>query len=91
MLLDIWEEEDRTVLFITHDVEEAIFLADRVVVMTARPGQIKDIIDVDLDRPRDSSMLTTDTFNEYRKRASGLIHDEAERAMEQKQQETRGG
>ena len=88
MLLDIWEEEDRTVLFITHDVAEAIFLADRVVVMTARPGQIKDVIDVDIDRPRDSSVLTSEAFNEYQERASELIHDEAERAMEQKQQET---
>ena len=88
MLLDIWEEEDRTVLFITHDVAEAIFLADRVVVMTARPGQIKDVIDVDIDRPRDSSVLTSEAFNEYQERASDLIHDEAERAMEQKQQET---
>jgi len=88
MLLDIWEEEDRTVLFITHDVAEAIFLADRVVVMTARPGHIKDIIDVDIDRPRDSSVLTSEAFNEYQQRASELIHDEAERAMEQKQQET---
>jgi len=88
MLLDIWEEEDRTVLFITHDVAEAIFLADRVVVMTARPGQIKDVIDVDIGRPRDSSVLTSEAFNEYQERASDLIHDEAERAMEQKQQET---
>ena len=91
MLLDIWEEEDRTVLFITHDVAEAIFLADRVVVMTARPGQIKDVIDVDIDRPRDSSVLTSEAFNEYQERASELIHDEAERAMEQKQQETQEG
>ena len=91
MLLDIWEEEDRTVLFITHDVAEAIFLADRVVVMTARPGQIKDVIDVDIDRPRDSSVLTSEAFNEYQERASKLIHDEAERAMEQKQQETQEG
>ncbi|EMA46735.1 ABC transporter ATP-binding protein [Halococcus saccharolyticus] len=82
-LLDVWEDDDRTVLFITHDVEEAILLADRVVVMTARPGQVKDVIDVDLDRPRDTDMVTTDRFNELQRRASESIHDEAERAMEQ--------
>jgi NitT/TauT family transport system ATP-binding protein len=82
-LLDVWEDDDRTVLFITHDVEEAILLADRVVVMTARPGQAKDVIDVDLDRPRDTDMVTTDRFNELQRRANESIHDEAERAMEQ--------
>jgi NitT/TauT family transport system ATP-binding protein len=83
MLLDIWDEEDRTVLFVTHDVEEAIFLADRVVVMTARPGQVKGVLDIDLPRPRDYDMLTTDRFTEYKDRALELIHEEAERAMEQ--------
>jgi NitT/TauT family transport system ATP-binding protein len=82
-LLDVWEDDDRTVVFITHDVEEAILLADRVVVMTARPGQVKDVIDVDLDRPRDTNVVTSDRFNELQRRASESIHDEAERAMEQ--------
>lgn len=82
-LLDVWNDENRTVVFITHDIEEAIFLADRVVVMTARPGEVKDVIDVDLDRPRDVDMITTDKFTEYRERALGLIHEEAERALEQ--------
>jgi NitT/TauT family transport system ATP-binding protein len=86
MLLDIWDDENRTVLFITHDVEEAIFLADRVVVMTARPGQVKGIIDVELDRPRDFEVLTTDRFTQYKDRALELIHEEAERAMEQADQ-----
>jgi NitT/TauT family transport system ATP-binding protein len=82
-LLDVWEDEDRTVLFITHDVEEAILLADRVVVMSARPGQVKDVIDVDLGRPRSTDVVTTDRFNELQSRAIESIHDEAERAMEQ--------
>jgi NitT/TauT family transport system ATP-binding protein len=82
-LLDVWEDEDRTVLFITHDIEEAILLADRVVVMTARPGQVKDVIDVDLGRPRSTDVVTTDRFNELQSRAIESIHDEAERAMEQ--------
>ena len=82
-LLDVWENEDRTVVFITHDVEEAIFLADRVVVMSARPGQVKDVLDVDLDRPRKLDMVTTDEFTRVKRRALDLIHEEAERAMEQ--------
>ncbi len=82
-LLDVWEDDDRTVLFITHDVEEAILLADRVVVMTARPGQVKDVIDVDLERPRSTDIVTTDRFNELQRRANESIHDEAKRAMEQ--------
>ena len=82
-LLDVWQNEDRTVVFITHDVEEAIFLADRVVVMSARPGQVKDVLDVDLERPRKLDMLTTDEFNRVKRRALDLIHEEAERALEQ--------
>ena len=51
-LLKIWEEEKKTVVFVTHSVDEAIYLADRVVIMSARPGKIKDVIEVDLARPR---------------------------------------
>jgi NitT/TauT family transport system ATP-binding protein len=51
-LLRIWEEEKKTVVFVTHSVDEAIYLADRIVIMSARPGRIKDIIDIDIPRPR---------------------------------------
>ncbi len=51
-LLRIWEEEKKTVVFVTHSVDEAIYLADRIVIMSARPGRIKDIIDIDILRPR---------------------------------------
>lgn len=51
-LLKIWEKDTTTILFVTHSVDEAVFLADRIVVMSARPGQIEDIIDVGMDRPR---------------------------------------
>lgn len=82
LLLEIWEEDNRTVVFITHDVEEAIFLADRVLIMTASPGQIKETIDVDLERPRDLDVTTTPRFNELKEEALGHIVEEAREAME---------
>jgi ABC-type nitrate/sulfonate/bicarbonate transport system ATPase subunit len=61
-LLQLWRDLKRTILFVTHDVDEAIFLADRIVVMTPRPGRIAEILKVDLPRPRPLEVLTTDTF-----------------------------
>lgn len=89
MLLEIWDEEDRTVFFITHDVEEAIFLADRVVIMTARPGQVKEVLNVNLPRPRNFDILTTNEFTQIKRRVLDLIHQEAERAMQQANTEQR--
>ena len=53
LLLSLWQVQQKTVLFVTHDIEEAVLLADRIIVMTARPGSIKQIINIDLPRPRD--------------------------------------
>ena len=61
----IWSESRKTVLLVTHSIPEAVFLADRVVVMTSRPGQVAEIIDVDLPRPRALSILNTDIFGHY--------------------------
>lgn len=85
LLLEIWEEDNRTVVFITHDVEEAIFLADRVLIMTAGPGEIKETIDVDLERPRDLDVTTTPHFNELKEEALSHIVEEAREAMENEQ------
>jgi ABC-type nitrate/sulfonate/bicarbonate transport system ATPase subunit len=74
-LLRVWSRERRTVLFITHNIEEAILLGDRVVVMTARPGRIKEIVAVDLPRPRD---VTATDFNAIRRRVSALLEDEVQ-------------
>jgi NitT/TauT family transport system ATP-binding protein len=65
-LLETWSQEQRTVMFITHDVEEAVYLANRVVVMAARPGRIHQIIDVDLPYPRTEEMRLSAHFTEIR-------------------------
>lgn len=67
-LLDTWSQEKRTVMFITHDVDEAVFLATRVVVMAARPGRIYDVIDVDLPYPRTEDMRLSPEFGDLRNR-----------------------
>lgn len=61
-LLGLWESLHKTIVLVTHDVDEAIFLADRVYVMTARPGRVKLVQDIDLPRPRHLEMLTTSPF-----------------------------
>lgn len=64
-LLRIWSERKKTVLFITHSIEEAVFLADTIVVMTPRPGKMASIMDVELPRPRTVEMLTSNNFSGY--------------------------
>ena len=59
-LLEIWERDRKTVLFVTHSVEEAVFLSDRVVVLTRSPGRIKAVVDIDLPRPRRRAELLVD-------------------------------
>lgn len=85
LLLEVWQQDNRTVVFITHDVEEAIFLADRVFIMTAGPGKIKETIDVDIERPRDRDITTTPHFNELKEEALSHIVEEAREAMESEQ------
>src|SRR4051812_13459440 len=82
LLLGIWERERKTVLFVTHDIEEAIFLASRVVIMTARPGRIKADVPVDLPHPRDYRMKTSPHFSELKARLTEEIRVEAVRAAE---------
>src|SRR5258708_2746729 len=68
MLLGIWERDQKTVLFVTHDIEEAIFLGSRVIVMSARPGSIKAEIVVDLPHPRSYKIKTTPEFVRLKER-----------------------
>src|SRR5262249_7447890 len=69
-LQHIWMETQKTVVFVTHSVDEAIYLSDRVVVMTARPGTVKAIVPIELPHPR---AATSDEFNRYRKDITQLI------------------
>ncbi|MCK4824578.1 ATP-binding cassette domain-containing protein, partial [bacterium] len=64
-LLRIWEESKKTVFFITHSISEAVFLADRVVVLSERPSTVAEIVGVDLPRPRDLDLMVTDRFGRY--------------------------
>jgi ABC-type nitrate/sulfonate/bicarbonate transport system ATPase subunit len=74
-LLRVWSAARRTAIFITHNIEEAILLGDRVVVMTARPGRIKEIVTVNLPRPRD---VTSAEFNEIRRRIGLMLESEVQ-------------
>ncbi|MEZ5811038.1 MAG: ABC transporter ATP-binding protein [Rhizobiaceae bacterium] len=76
-LLDIWNRHKRTVLFITHDIDEAIFLGDRVVVMTARPGTIACKETIRLPRPRDMDVVTTPEFMKVKRKLLAILEEES--------------
>jgi NitT/TauT family transport system ATP-binding protein len=82
-LLRIFDATRKTVLFVTHAIEEAILLGDEVVVMTARPGRIKEVIAVDLPRPRSLDMVSSPQFGALFDRTFHLIREEVTTAMEQ--------
>jgi ABC-type nitrate/sulfonate/bicarbonate transport system ATPase subunit len=74
-LLSVWTEQRSTILFVTHDVDEAIFLADRVVVMSARPGRVRHVFDVDLPRPRGLDVLTSPAFTALKRSTLEIIYE----------------
>ncbi|WP_039656811.1 ABC transporter ATP-binding protein [Clostridium tyrobutyricum] len=75
-LLKIWEKTSKTIVFITHSIDEAVFLADRVVVLSSNPGAVKEIIDVNLPRPRKlGEIRNTPRFNDLSHRVWKLLHD----------------
>jgi ABC-type nitrate/sulfonate/bicarbonate transport system ATPase subunit len=82
LLLGIWERERKTVIFVTHDIEEAVFLASRTVVMSARPGRIKADIAVDLPHPRHYTIKTSPAFSDLKARLTEEIRVEAVLAAE---------
>ncbi|MFD1039429.1 ABC transporter ATP-binding protein [Virgibacillus byunsanensis] len=69
----IWQETGKTILFITHSISEAVFLSDRVAVMTPRPGRISQVVEVDLPRPRPLEIMNTDKFGVYAKQIRKVI------------------
>jgi NitT/TauT family transport system ATP-binding protein len=73
-LLDIWKNVDITVVFITHDLDEAIFLADRILVLKPHPGEVQEIIEVPVARPRHAEQMTSAEFQLTRARLDELIH-----------------
>jgi len=72
-LLKIWQKTKKTIIFVTHSIEEAAFLSDRVVVMSPRPGRIKEIVKIDLPRPRGEATRNDPKFTEYSKYLRGII------------------
>lgn len=82
-LLDIWREFRNTVVFVTHDIDEAVFLSDRIVVMSASPGRIIADIDVTLPRPREQSLLTSPEFMTLKRQCLDLIRKETLNAFQQ--------
>lgn len=81
LLLEIWNEIRTTVIFVTHDIDEAIFLADRIVVMTCRPATVKAQIDIKIRRPRTLDDVTTPEFSRIKRDCMALVREESLRAI----------
>jgi ABC-type nitrate/sulfonate/bicarbonate transport system ATPase subunit len=81
-LLRIWRSNRKTVMFVTHQIDEAVYLSDRVVVMTSRPGQVKATIDIDIPRPRDLSVKRTPHFLELVDEIWKMIEEEVKAALQ---------
>lgn len=81
-LLDVYDASNKTVFFITHDLEEAIFLASKVVVYTTRPGKVKKLIQVDIPRPRDFRVLSSERYLALKEEVIEAVHEEAQKAFE---------
>jgi NitT/TauT family transport system ATP-binding protein len=86
-LLDLFDAIGKTIMFITHDLDEAIYLSDRVFAMTTRPGKLKRWINVDIPRPRDITVRVSNRFLELRQEAIDAVHEEARKAFERGERE----
>jgi NitT/TauT family transport system ATP-binding protein len=84
-LVDLWQGSNKTVVFVTHSLMEAVFLSDRVVILSPRPGKIVDVLDIELPRPRDLSIRETPEFIRYTRairtlfEEMGVYHGHAQR------------
>ncbi|MEP7284271.1 MAG: ABC transporter ATP-binding protein [Chloroflexota bacterium] len=81
LLVTIWQQTPKTIVFVTHDIDEALFLGDRVYIMTARPGRIKQVIDVQLPRPRVFEVTTEPQFVEQKRAVLNSIKEESLKAI----------
>jgi NitT/TauT family transport system ATP-binding protein len=77
----LWERTKKTIVFVTHDIEEAVYLGDRVIVLSARPGRIKEEVKIDLARPRDLTIKKSMQCHEYRNHIWDLIRSESARSQ----------
>lgn len=77
LVLGVWERLRTTILFITHDIDEAVFLGDRILVMTARPGRIKEVIPVAIERPRSFDVVLSPAFTQTKARILKLLREES--------------
>ena len=80
-LLQVYDRSKTTVFFITHDLEEAIFLGSKVYIMTTRPATITKILDVDIPRPRDFRVLSSPTYTRLKEECISAVHEEALKAF----------
>jgi NitT/TauT family transport system ATP-binding protein len=80
-LLDVYDKSKKTIFFITHDLEEAIFLGSKVYIMTTRPAKIKTVLDVDIPRPRDFRVLSSSSYIRLKKECIEAVHEEALKAF----------
>jgi ABC-type nitrate/sulfonate/bicarbonate transport system ATPase subunit len=72
-LLEIWEKINASVLFITHDIDEAIFLSDRIYLLSKRPAIVKEVFDINIPRPRDNKTITSEVFIRTKEKILSLL------------------
>jgi NitT/TauT family transport system ATP-binding protein len=90
MLLDLWQEFGMTVIFVTHDIDEAIFLSDRFIILTERPGEIKVETTTGFERPRTSELLTSPEFMSMKRQCMDLLRNPTRRSLPSAQKSLRG-
>jgi NitT/TauT family transport system ATP-binding protein len=89
-LLDLWEQTHKTVLYVTHSIDEAVLMSDRVAVMSASPGTIKDILEIELPRPRTMDMMTRPEYTAATQRIWSLLEDEVRQSAERRKAQREG-
>jgi NitT/TauT family transport system ATP-binding protein len=81
LLVNLWQRTPKTIIFVTHDIDEALFISDRVYIMTARPGRIKQVLNVELPRPRTYDIITTPEFIAQKRMVLDAIKEESLKAI----------